>query len=376
MRSRSLAAVCGLLLLSLGACTTSKSENPTAPTVAGPIAGVTISAPVLLAPTQGFKFKESEQPIRLIVQNATTSGVRPLTYTFEVASDSGFTAKVFSRSGVAPGGDNKTSVQIDRLEIGRSYFWRAWAEDGANTGTAASAGFDIFPHATVAAPSPLSPVNNEQLGSTTPTLRAANAAVVGPVGFLGYEFQIASDQAFTRLLAAGIVNEGAGQTTFNSSPLPDGSSLFWRVRASDGETASSWSVTQTFRTPAAAPAPPSPSPPAPNNPGAPCVSSNPQAIVECERAKFGHMSSSQTVTFLQNTARSLTRNGIAGAPFGLLRKSGGSSCNGYSCDIICSGQGGSQRQWDVLGDAEGAQTPGWGGPKTVPDIRVDVCDIQ
>jgi hypothetical protein len=373
MRSRSLAA-CGLLLLSLGACQTSKSSNPTAPTVAGPIAGVSISAPVLLEPAQGFKFKENEQPIRLVIQNASSTGVRPLSYTFEVATDSGFNTKVFSRSGVAPGGDNKTNVQVDRLEIGRSYFWRAWAQDGANTGTAASAGFEIFPHATVAPPAPLSPVNNEQIANTTPTLRVSNAAVVGPVGFLGYEFQISGDQAFTQLKAAGIVNEGAGQTTFNSSPLPNGGSFYWRVRATDGETGSGWSATQVFRTPAApAPSPsPSPSP----NPGAPCVSSNPQAIVECERAKFGHMSSSQTVTFLQNTARSLTRNGIGGGPFGLLRKSSGSSCNGYSCDIICAGQGGSQAQWDVLGDAEGAQTPGWGGPKTVPNIRVDVCDIQ
>jgi hypothetical protein len=88
------------------------------------------------------------------------------------------------------------------------------------------------------------------------------------------------------------------------------------------------------------------------------------------------MSSSQTVDFLKASAVSLGRNGISGAPFGLLRKSGGSSCNGYSCDILCSGQGNSQRQWDVLGDAEGAQDPAWNGPLTVPNIRVDVCDIQ
>ena len=94
-----------LLLLALSAgCETSKSSTPTAPTVAGPIPGVNISAPALLEPAQGFKFKESEQPIRLVVQNATTNGVRPLTYTFEVATDSGFTTKVFSRSSVAPGG--------------------------------------------------------------------------------------------------------------------------------------------------------------------------------------------------------------------------------------------------------------------------------
>ena len=45
--------------------------------------------PAMLEPAQGFKFKESEQPIRLVIQNATTNGVRPLTYTFEVAADCG-----------------------------------------------------------------------------------------------------------------------------------------------------------------------------------------------------------------------------------------------------------------------------------------------
>src|SRR5437764_1118854 len=103
MTSRTFTLSCGLLLLALAGCQTSKSSSPTAPTVAGPIAGVTITAPVLVSPAQGFKFKESEQPISLIVQNATTSGVRALTYTFEVASDSGFGNKVFSRSNVAPG---------------------------------------------------------------------------------------------------------------------------------------------------------------------------------------------------------------------------------------------------------------------------------
>ena len=374
MRSPSVRIVCALLTLAVGGCQTSKSETPTAPTVAGPIPGVNISAPAPLEPAQGFKFKESQQPIRLVVQNATTNGVRPLTYTFEVASDSGFTTKVFGRSGVEPGSDNKTSVQVDRLDIGRVYYWRAWAQDGANTGAIATAGFEIFPKPAVTAPGPVSPVNNEQVASTTPTLRVNNATFVGPVGGLAYEFQVASDQAFSRLLTAGIVNESGGSTTFNSTPLPNSATLFWRSRASDGETTSGWSTTQSFRTPAApAPAPPTPAPP---SGGGPCVSSNPQKIIECERAKFGHMSSSQTVSFLQSSARSLTANGIGGGPFGLLRKAGGSSCNGYSCDIICAGQGNGQRQWDVLGDAEGAQTPSWNGPSTVPNIRVDVCEIQ
>src|SRR5690349_17107358 len=94
MRPRFLAAACAVSLLALGGCQTSKSSTPTAPTVAGPIPGVNISAPALIEPAQGFKFRESEQPIRLVVQNATTNGVRPLTYTFEVSADQNFSAKV------------------------------------------------------------------------------------------------------------------------------------------------------------------------------------------------------------------------------------------------------------------------------------------
>jgi len=372
--SRSFAALSGVLLLTLAACEAKKSSNPLSPSVAGPIPGVVISAPVLLEPAQGFKFKESEQPIRLVIQNATTSGVRPLTYSFEVASDSTFGTKVFSRAGVSPGDGGKTSVQIDRLEIGRSYYWRARAEDGANTGTFATAGFEIYPKPAVNPPIAVSPVNNEQVNST-PTLRVHNVTYIGPVNSLGYEFQVAIDQGFAQLKAAGIVVEGSGDTLFNSSPLPAGTTHYWRARASDGETTSAWSATQTFRTAAAPPpAPPAPGPgPAP---GGPCISSSPQKIVECERAKYGHMSPSQTVDFLRATARSLTANAISGAPFGVLRKAGGTNCNGYSCDIICTGQGTSQKQWDVLGDSDGAQVPSWNGPATYPGIRMDVCEIQ
>lgn len=373
MTSRTLKVSCGLLLLTLSACQTSKSSSPTAPTIAGPIAGVTISAPVLLQPAQGFKFKESEQPIKLVVQNAVTSGVRALSYTFEVASDNGFGQKVFSRSSVAPG-DGTTSVTIDRLEVGRTYYWRAWAEDGANVGTIATAGFEIYPKASVSAPVSQSPANNQVTASANVTLVAGNSATVGPVGFLGYTFQLATDQAFTQVLGSAVVGEGGGQTTYTAANLAPGATFYWRVRSSDGETTSAWSQVQAFRTPAAAPPAPGPGPsPAP---GGPCVGTSALAIVTCERGKYGHMSATDTVNFLISSTHSLASNNIGGGPFGLLRKTGGSSCNGYSCDIICSGSGNNQKQWDVLGDAEGAQTPAWNGPSTVPNIRIDVCDIK
>src|SRR3954451_17549809 len=130
------------LVVAAAGCEVSKSENPLSPSVAGPIAGVEISAPRPLEPSQGSKLKQSQQPIRLMVANASTNGVRPLSYTFELASDNGFQTKLFARSGVTPGTDGKTSVQLDKLDLGRGYFWRARAEDGANTGPFVTVAFE------------------------------------------------------------------------------------------------------------------------------------------------------------------------------------------------------------------------------------------
>jgi hypothetical protein len=362
MTSRFARIACGLLVLGLGGCEASKSANPTAPTVAGPIPGVNISAPVMLEPAQGFKFKESEQPIRLVVQNATTSGVRALTYTFEVAGDSGFTTKVFSRSNVAPG-DGKTSVQIDRLDIGRAYYWRAWAEDGANTGTAATAGFEIYPKPAVSAPTPVSPINNEVASSLSPAITAANASWVGPVGGLTYEFQVARDQAFSQLVAAGIVNEGSGQTTFTSSPLTASATMFWRVRASDGETTSSWSVTQGFRTPAPAPPPP-PAPTPPPVPGtwkpSACASKDGPSIVTCVPTYFPEkMVAGVTLSQREDNNRFLRDRiieaGICGGmDLGQNLKRGGPE---ISIDFIVERRGGTDYGHDIVGDSKNTSAP-------------------
>ena len=58
--------------------------------------------------------------------------------------------------------------------------------------------------------------------------------------------------------------------------------------------------------------------------------------------QIGHTSA--VVDFLAQSAKDLTAAGINGAPFGILVKPGGYNCNGYSCDILCAGNGSSQRQ--------------------------------
>jgi hypothetical protein len=344
------------------------------PSVAGPIPGVEITAPKLLEPGQGFKFKEAQQPIRLLIENSSTTGVRPLSYTFEVATDTTFATRVFARSSVPPGDGGRTSVQIDKLDLGRTYYWRARAEDGANSSQFAASQFEVLPRALLTAPVALYPINNERVETRRPVFRVRNAERNTAVGGVRYEFQLATNQAFAGLVASLDVAEGAGETQIAlpadlTSDLPH----FWRVRASDGETTSDWMTTQTFRTPLG-PQGPGPTTPAPIPNGGPCISSSPLAIVECERAKFGRMSTSQILTFMRSVARSLNANRIAPGGFGILRKGGGHNCGGYSCDIVCAGQGGGQQQWDVLSDADGAQDPVWSGP--LPSIRVDVCEVQ
>jgi len=281
-----LAALCTVFGIVLAGCEAQKSSNPLSPSVAGPIAGVNITPPKLIEPAQGFKIKESAQPIKLIVENATTSGVRSISYIFEVATDSGFTTKVYARSGVPAGDNNRTSVQIDRLDSSRAYYWRAKADDGANSSTYASSQFEILPKPVLNPPGPVSPVNGDRTASRRPTLTVNNSDRNAAVGTVSYEFQIATDQAFTKIVAAAVSGEGGGQSTFTpNSDLAADTLHYWRVRAGDGDTTSAWATTQTFRTPAAAPSPgPSPSPGP--RPGGPCASNNGPAIVSCIAAKY------------------------------------------------------------------------------------------
>jgi hypothetical protein len=316
--------------------------------------------------------------VTLVVQNVTTNSQRPITYRFEVAMDADFSNKVASREGIEPGGDGKTSYRLpDALAADRTYYWRAKAVDGANESPYSQAvAFAVVTSVEIQSPVPLTPIGGGTTSSRSPEFRVRNSVRSGPAGSVSYTFEIAEDQGFGAMVAVVTVAEQASDTKFTiAQTLKASTKHYWRVRGYDQNAASPWSLTQSFVTPAAV-VPPTPSPTPTPSPGAACNSGNPEAIIKCERAKYGHMSSSQTVDFLRASAKSLNRNAIAGAPFGILRKSGGSSCNGYSCDIICAGQGTAQQQYDVLGDAEGAQDPGWGPPKTYPNIRVDVCEIQ
>ncbi len=111
----------------------------------------------------------------------------------------------------------------------------------------------------------------------------------------------------------------------------------------------------------------------------PCsTKTSPEAIVACEQARAGGAAAMHegapnyrgvTLTILRQTAASLNAAGIPGGPFGVLVKTGGENCDGYSCDIICAGNGSSQRQWDVFSAVHQESKPGWGGPLATITVR-------
>jgi hypothetical protein len=366
-----------LATLLAAACTgVEKSENILSPTVAGPIPGVSIEQPLPMDPKDGKPIQVSSQPITLVIRNAPNNSRRVVSYAFELATDSGFSNTFFSRGAVPAGENGQTSFRLpEALATGRTYFWRARAGDGANDGPFSSpAHFSVYTPIVIDRPVLIQPVNNVQLDSPLPRFLIGNAFRSGPVGPLSYQIEVASNDSFGNKYVIWNVSEQSGQTRLDApSQLPSGQQLFWRARAYDTNgQAGDWSASAVFRTPAII------TTPTPPSGGGSCVAQGtPLGVLQCRRNQYGaHMDAGQIVAFLKASARDINSLGTQGGPWGILVKTSGAQCNGYSCDILCLGNGGGQIQRDVLIDAEGSQTPIWGGPLSGGSIAVRPCEAQ
>jgi hypothetical protein len=365
------------LFLGAAACETAKSANPLSPAIAGPIEGVNLTQPKGLEPLPNQQIKDKDQPFTVIIENPSSDSPRPFVLRMQIATDINFASVVWTRDGIEPGANGRTTFRMpERLQPGRNYFWRTQADDGANQSAwSAPLGFEILMPTKFGKPTPREPVNNQQVATNRPVLRVDNASAEGPVGQAYYHFQVSRNASFSDLVVNQQTPQQGGETKLTTSALAYSATYYWRVRVSDGETTGDWSETETFRTgttPAPSPGPSDPGPGTGNACGAP-YPSTPLSIIQCQRSKYGYMSSSQLVSFLTASSKDLNANGHSGGPFGLLVKTGGHNCLGFSCDIICSGNGGTQRQWDVLIDGEGAQKPVW---NEVGSIAIRTCQIQ
>ena len=213
-------------VLAAAAC----SKSPTAP-------ATTAAVPVLTTPTNGAQIPNQGQPVTLVVLNASGSAAGT-TYTFEVATDIGFTTKVQTRDGVSAGITGQTSAQLDALPAQKDYYWRARAQAAGATGTFSDPfKFTIGGAITLGAPLPIAPLTNAETGSR-PALRVSNVSRTGSTGPISYRFEIAGDSGFLSPIVIGTNSEGLNETGFiPTNDLPTRVRLFWRAFAIDAANA-------------------------------------------------------------------------------------------------------------------------------------------
>jgi hypothetical protein len=354
-------------------CQVSKSANPLSPNIAGPIAGVVINTPGTLEPGHNWQIWPRDQPIVLKINNAGSNGVRPVSYTFEVASDSNFNSIVFKRIGV-PRGEPITTLQLpESLPTGRTYWWRARAEDGANVSNYSEVvSFVALVPVVLSAPTANSPSGT--ISTTVPEFKVGAGTKSGPYDRIEYRVEVATDPGFSSVITAFGVPEGGSETTIAENVgYGNNTTYYWRARTrdtGDSGAVSPWSSTQTF-TPTVVVAPPTGG--GGGGSGASCGLTDPLSILQCNKEPYpGQLHGSTAVAFLRASARDMNAAGVPGGPFGLLVKTSGNNCDGYSCDIICAGQGGSQRQYDVLMDET---WPAWNLVDPGTQV-VRPCEIQ
>ena len=212
-------------LVSAGACVNGPAQ---------PSGEASVATPRLVQPASAAQIPFASQPVSLVVNNAVVSQATGAAYTFEVAADAAFAAKVATKSGVVAGASGQTSVQLDALPSG-TYYWHARVEQGGTDGLFSSPfTFVIGPQITIGAPVLVAPAS----GAATqgwPVFRVNNSTRSGAVGSLAYRFEVASSAAFSSIILSSTVAETFGQTSYVPAPrvAPPVQTLFWRVTPID-----------------------------------------------------------------------------------------------------------------------------------------------
>jgi hypothetical protein len=196
--------------------------------------GVTLIAAQGVSPNNGAQIPYASQPITLTVSNGVTTGGTALTYTFEVATDAAFSAKVYSKDGVAQGGGGRTSQVVDKLAGAKTYYWRVRVNSGSSAGPNSTArSFSVGPEVVLQTPVLTGP------GATatgTATLSVANVQRSGPAGDIVYQFDVADTSDFGHIVFSTTVAEQSGTQTSVTVPqgaLTSGATFYLRVKATD-----------------------------------------------------------------------------------------------------------------------------------------------
>lgn len=207
--------------LSTPACKVKEDQLTSNTPVTTSVPGVTVTAPTPLSPASGSEVRD-DQPT-LAVSNATVSDGSVPTYSFQVATDAGFTTLAAQTQGVAQNPSGQTSWRVDLVLENRQYFWRARARAGSVDG-AYSPVVDFRVNSTASSGQPTA--------SVVVTDPLTNGRTVGRASggrFISQGWQVTSRTDYLRYevpsISSGFVEwENTGLRT--SNPAPDNYMLF------------------------------------------------------------------------------------------------------------------------------------------------------
>jgi hypothetical protein len=211
----------------------SGSTGASAPT--SRVLSVTLTTPLITAPTDGQQIRFSSQPITLTVKNAATTGSAALTYAFQIATDAGFANIAFSKDAVPAGSGGSTSVTADPLPGATNYFVRAQAASGGQLGPfTKTRAFSVGPQVTLQTPALAAPGAGSTVSGNL-TLTVNNVARTGPAGAVFYRFDLGDSASFSNIIFTQTIPEVAGSSTsvtVSATSLAAGT-YFARVQAGD-----------------------------------------------------------------------------------------------------------------------------------------------
>lgn len=185
----------------------------------------------------------------LIVNNASDPNDDKINYEFELYSDSGLTRLEASSGRLTEGTGITTWSMPYSLTENQTYYWRARAFDGWLYGPwTAAASFRVNTvNESPTAPVLLSPTDGGIVSTLTPTLTITNASDPDSAS-LTYNFDVALDPDFTRIVVSGIgIAGGQGTTAWQVSVnLVENMTYYWRAQADDWFIIGPWSTTSRF----------------------------------------------------------------------------------------------------------------------------------
>ena len=217
------AALCSAML---AACTSS-STQPSG-------GGASVTSPAAVSPSASAQLKFADQPVTLIVRNATVTQSSGTTYSFQVGADAAFASIVQTKDGVTESTSGQTSVKLDALAASKDYYWRARATANGTTGPySAPFKFTMGAAVVLSAPSAIAPLTGA-ITNTRPTLRVNNTTRTGPAGPITYRFEVSTSSAFSPIVVSATTNEGISETDYIiNNDLTPGTTYYWRATALD-----------------------------------------------------------------------------------------------------------------------------------------------